>query len=229
MENTIFIIYFVFQSTLLFTMDHRESYLEDLKVIRKVMEDSTRFLTLSGLSGIFAGIFALVGATIAYFVILNNGTIHYDDYFRSFPVKETSVLRIQLLTDLVIVLLLSIGVSLLFSIRKAKRTGVRIWTSVSKRMLINLIIPLLTGGIFIIALMIHNQTWLIVPCMLLFYGLALVNAGKFTFSEIFYLGLFEIITGLVSLFFPDFVVFFWAFGFGILHITYGVIMFGKYE
>jgi hypothetical protein len=210
-------------------MDKKISYLEDLKIIRKVMEDSSRFLTLSGLSGIFAGIFALTGAAIAYFIILKNGTIHYDEYFRSLSIKETNVLRFQLIADGSVVLLLAIGAALFFSIRKAKRTGVKIWTSVSKRMLINLLIPLVTGAVFILALFIHNHTGMIVPCMLLFYGLALVNAGKFTFNEIFYLGLFEIITGLFSAFFPAFGIFFWAFGFGILHITYGLIMFGKYE
>jgi hypothetical protein len=210
-------------------MDNKTSYLEDLKIIRKVMEDSSRFLTLSGLSGIFSGIFALTGAAIAYFAILKTGTIHYDEYFRSLSIKETGVLRFQLLTDALVVLFLAIGAALFFSVQKAKKTGVRIWTPVSKRMLINLLIPLVAGAILIIALFIQNHTGLIVPSMLLFYGLALVNAGKFTFSEIFYLGLFEIITGLLSAFFPALGIFFWAFGFGILHITYGLIMFRKYE
>jgi len=210
-------------------MDNKTSHLEDLKIIRKVMEESSRFLTLSGLSGIFAGIFALTGAVIAYFAILKNGIIHNDEYSRSLSIKEINLLHVQLLTDGLIVLLLAIGASLFFSIRKAKKTGVKIWTPVSKRMLINLLIPLVAGGVFIIALFINNQTRMIVPSLLLFYGLALVNAGKFTFSEIFYLGLLEIFTGLLSAFFLNLGIYFWAFGFGILHIIYGLIMFGKYE
>lgn len=218
-----------FKVLLLLAMDNKTTYLEDLKIIRKVMEDSSRFLTLSGLSGVFAGIFALAGAAIAYFFILKNGTIHYDEYFRSLTFKETNVLRFQLLAVGLAVLFLAIGSALFFSIRKAKKTGVKIWTPVSKRMLINLLIPLVTGGIFIFALFIHSHVSQVVPCMLLFYGLALVNAGKFTFGEVFYLGLFEILTGLLSAFFTDYGIYFWAFGFGILHITYGLIMFGKYE
>lgn len=210
-------------------MDNNTSYLDDLKVIRKVMEDSSRFLTLSGLSGIFAGIFALTGATIAYFFILKNGAIHFDEYFKSLTNKEINNLQFKLIADGLVVLFLAIAASLFFSIRKAQKTGVKIWTPVSKRMLINLLIPLVAGAVFILAMFIENHTKMIVPCMLLFYGLALVNAGKFTFSEIFYLGLLEIITGLLSAFFPAFGIYFWAFGFGILHITYGLIMFGKYE
>lgn len=210
-------------------MDNKTSYLEDLKIIRKVMEDSSRFLTLSGLSGIFAGIFALAGAAVAYFVILKNGTTQYADYFRNLPIKEIIALRRQLITDALVVLFLAIGASLFFSIRKAERKGVKIWTPISRRMLINLLIPLIVGAVFIVALLIHNQTGMAVPCMLLFYGLALVNAGKFTFSEIFYLGLLEIFTGLISAFFPYWGLYFWAIGFGILHIVYGLIMFRRYE
>jgi hypothetical protein len=210
-------------------MDNKNSYLEDLKIIRKVMEDSSRFLTLSGLSGIFAGIFALAGAAVAYFVILKNGTIQYFEYFRNLPNKEIIILRRQLIADGLIVLVLAIGASLYLSIRKAEKKGVKIWTPVSKRMLINLLIPLVTGGVFIIAQLNYNYIGMVVPSMLMFYGLALVNAGKFTFGEIFYLGLLEILTGLISAFFPYSGLYFWAIGFGILHIIYGLIMFRRYE
>lgn len=218
-----------FKVLLKITMDNKTSYLEDLKIIRKVMEDSSRFLTLSGLSGIFAGIFALAGAAVAYFAILKNGTIQYAEYFRNLQPDEIIVLRLQLIADALIVLFLAVGISVFFSIRKAGKKGVKIWTPVSKRMLINLLIPLVTGAVFIIALLIKNHTVMVVPCMLLFYGLALVNAGKFTFNEIFYLGLLEILIGLIAAFFPYWGLYFWAIGFGILHIIYGLIMFRKYE
>jgi len=211
------------------TKDNNQSYLEDLKTIRKVMEDSSRFLTLSGLSGVFAGICALAGAAFTYWIILDKGSIHYDEYFRSLSAKETNSLRLQLLAVGFIVLLFAVLSALYFSLRKARKTGLNVWTPVSKRMLINLMIPLLTGGVFIIALLFYNYAGLIGPAMLIFYGLALVNAGKFTFSEIFYLGLMQIFTGLVSAFFPGYGLYFWAFGFGILHITYGLIMYRKYE
>jgi hypothetical protein len=92
-----------------------------------------------------------------------------------------------------------------------------------------MLIPLVTGGIFIIILYIQNQWQFIIPAMLLFYGLALVNAGKFTYSEVFYLGLIEIVTGLFCAIFPVYGLFFWCFGFGLLHIGYGIIMYRKYE
>jgi hypothetical protein len=203
--------------------------IEDIKAIRKIMEESSRFLSLSGLSGVFAGITAIAGALVAYYFILDNGGIHYDEYFRNLPAKETLVLRLQLMADAVSVLVISVLFAFYFSIKKAIRDGKKFWTPISKRLLINLLIPLTTGGVFIIALLAQNNLQLIVPGLLIFYGLALVNAGKFTFSEIFYLGLLEIITGLVSAFVPGWGLIFWIFGFGILHIIYGLAMYRKYE
>ena len=203
--------------------------IEDIKAIRKIMEESSRFLSLSGLSGVFAGITAIAGALVAYFFILDNGSIHYDEYFRSLSAKETLVLRWQLMADAALVLVFSVLFALYFSIKKAKKDGKNFWTPISKRLLINLLIPLATGGVFIIVLLLQNNIQLIVPGFLIFYGLALVNAGKFTFSEIFYLGILEIITGLVSAFVPGWGLIFWIIGFGILHIIYGLAMFRKYE
>jgi len=203
--------------------------IEDIRAIRKIMEESSRFLSLSGLSGVFAGVTAIAGALFAYFFILDNGSIHYDEYFRSLSAKETFSLRWQLIADASLVLVLSVLFSLYFSIKKAKRDGKKFWSPVSRRLLINLLIPLVTGGIFIIVLLFQNHIQLIVPGFLIFYGLALVSAGKFTFDEIFYLGILEIITGLVSAFVPGWGLIFWIFGFGILHITYGVAMYRKYE
>ncbi len=209
-------------------MKNDSKSIEDIKVIRKIMEDSSRFLSLSGLSGIFAGVTAIAGALVAYFFILDNETIHYE-YFRSLPGNETLSIGWQLIADAALVLLLSVMISLYFSRRKAKRDGKNFWTPVSKRLLINLLIPLATGGVFIIVLLFQNNIQLVVPGFLIFYGLALVNAGKFTFGEIFYLGVLEIITGLVSAFVPGWGLIFWILGFGVLHILYGLAMYRKYE
>ena len=203
--------------------------IEDIKAIRKIMEESSRFLSLSGLSGIFAGVTAIAGALVAYFFILDNGTIHYDEYFKDLPVQVTYSVKWQLIAVAVLVLVLSVLISLYFSIKKSKRDGKNLWSHISKRLLINLLIPLVTGGVFVIALLLQNNVQLIVPCFLIFYGLALVNAGKFTFSEVYYLGILEIITGIVSAFVQGWGIIFWIFGFGILHITYGLAMYRKYE
>lgn len=212
-----------------YNMETNSKSIEDIKTIRKIMEESSRFLSLSGLSGVFAGAFAITGAFVAYFFILRNGNINYDEYLMSLSEKESLLLRWQLLADAAFVLFLSVLFAFYFSLRKSKRDRKNFWTPVSKRLLLNLIIPLITGGIFTIVLLIQNNLSLIIPVFLIFYGLALVNAGKFTYGEIFYLGLLEIITGLLAGFFPQLGLIFWVFGFGILHIIYGLAMYRKYE
>lgn len=202
---------------------------EDIKAIRKIMEESSRFLSLSGLSGVFAGVTAIAGALVAYFIILDNGSIQYEDYLRGLSLQETLVIRWQIIADAAIVLILSVLFGFCFSKKKAKRDGKNFLTPISKRLLINLFIPLVTGGVFIIVLLLQNYIHLIIPGFLIFYGLALVNAGKFTFGEIFYLGILEIITGLVSAFVPGLGLIFWIFGFGVLHIIYGLAVYRKYE
>jgi len=210
-------------------MENNSQSIEDLRTIRKIMEESTRFLSLSGLSGIFAGAIAITGALVAYFLILKNGAIIID--MQGVALSEQKILSVRwlMIADASCVLLLSILCSLYFSFRKTKREGIEFWSPSSKRLLVNLMIPLITGGIFTIVLLIHNHIELIVPELLIFYGLALVNAGKFTYGEVFYLGILEIITGLISSFFPGMGLIFWIFGFGILHIIYGLAMYRKYE
>lgn len=194
-----------------------------------MMEESTRFLSLSGLSGIFAGLIAIAGAVIACLIILKNGSNHNFDFFMKLPQEETAAVKWQLLADAAGVLLLSVLSSVYFSFNRIKKGNKSFWSPTSKRLLINLLIPLVTGGIFTLVLLIQDQSQLVVPAWLIFYGLALVNGGKFTYGEVFYLGLLEIFTGLVSSFFPGWDLIFWVIGFGILHIVYGLTMYRRYE
>lgn len=210
-------------------MENNLSSAEDLKTIRKIMEESTRFLSLSGLSGFFLGLFAIGGALIARFLVFNNEIISNDNYFNILPVQETEALKLKMVIIAASVLLLSMVTAIAFSIRKAKRSGVSLWTPVSKRLYASLFLPLLAGGVFALILLFQNHIQLIIPVFLLFYGLGLISAGKFTYGEIFYLGILEIIAGLAAALFPAQGLIFWIIGFGILHIVYGLFMYRKYE
>ncbi|MGC9344789.1 MAG: hypothetical protein ACP5E3_18925, partial [Bacteroidales bacterium] len=142
---------------------------------------------------------------------------------------EINRLGLVLLVDGLIVLFAALGIAIGLSIRKASRRELKIWTTTTKRMVVNLLIPLITGAVLILAFYLDGNYDYIIPAMLVFYGLALLGAGKFTFGEIQYLGIFEILTGIFALFFPRLGLVSWAFGFGILHILYGLIMHFKYR
>lgn len=210
-----------------------KNYHEDLLHIRQMMEKSSRFISLSGLSGVFAGIFALLGASYAYRLLSEIGIYteksenRIDDLYRK--TFALDVIVSELLLVALLVLILAIGSGLFFTIRKSRKNNLKIWDKTTKKLLINFAVPLFAGGFFCLALLVKNYFGLIAPATLIFYGLALFNAGNYTYSDVKYLGLCEIALGIVSLFFIGYGLFFWAIGFGVLHIVYGVIMHKKYK
>jgi len=211
-------------------MDSNTNYSEDLRIIKKVMEESSRFLSLSGLSGVFAGLLAIIGAAFAVVFFLNGRVVISPGFSDGFSDESLNSMKIGLSLEALVVLILAIGVALYSSYRKSARKGIKMWTPISKRFLFNFLVPLATGGFFIIIILCLQKSYqLVVPSMLIFYGLSLVNAGKFTYSDIFYLGLLEITAGLFAAVFPAYGILFWIFGFGLLHIIYGLIMYRKYE
>lgn len=202
----------------------KQKYIDDLHEIRTMMDKSSRFISLSGMSGIIAGLLALGGAYLAY------QTIYVDqDYFSYRRIVLTSETMITLLSIGFGVLLLSVGAGIFFTHRRSQKTNQAIWDAQARRLVINLLIPLVTGGILCIILLMKGIIGLIPPITLIFYGLALVNASKYTLTEVRSLGLSEIILGLLACQFIGYGLIFWAIGFGVLHIIYGVAMYRKYE
>lgn len=215
---------FDIQSTLSMT---EQQHLDTLSDIKRMMERSSRFISLSGLSGIFAGCSALVGAVISY------NWLH--DYYISwnttgrFDAEGFAWLRVKLIVLALIVMAFALVGGIFFTWRRAKRNKLPVWDITSRNVLINALIPMIAGGAFIAGLLYNNLEAMVAPVCLIFYGLALVNASKYTLSDIRYLGIAEIILGILNVFYLRRGLYFWAVGFGVLHIFYGAIMWWKYE
>lgn len=206
---------------------NEQQHLQTLSDIKRIMERSSRFISLSGLSGVWAGLTGLAGACIAY-SWLNN---YYNAWeFRGgYSDADYASLRLKLILLAAGVLLVALAGGTYFTWRRARRNGLPIWDATSRKVLINIAIPLATGAFFIMGLIADNQVALIAPSCLVFYGLALVNASKYTLSDIRYLGIAEIVLGILNLFFLRNGLYFWTLGFGVLHIVYGIVMWWKYE
>jgi len=200
---------------------------DDIKEIRSIMEKSTRFLSLSGLSGIVAGIIALIGAIFAAWFLNKINSPEILNYFNSVGIIANPIIILSV--DALIVLVLSATFGLYFSFRKSKKQQITFWNNASKRMFLNFLIPFITGGIFCLLLIFYKSYFLIIPASLIFYGLALVNCSKYTYNSTMFLGLCDIILGILSAFFIESAIWFWALGFGILHIVYGTIFFFIYD
>jgi len=132
--KSIDLFYFVIQST--FIMSDKD-YLKDISEIKNLMTKSSRFISLSGLSGILAGVYALIGAAFAFWLVTtySNSELYLDGW----------VFRTCLLI-LAIVAALSILTGIYLTTRKAKKNGEKIWDASSKQLILNFLIPLITGG-----------------------------------------------------------------------------------
>jgi uncharacterized membrane protein YidH (DUF202 family) len=205
-------------------------HIAEIHEIRKMMESSSRFLSLSGLSGVFAGIIALLGATAAFFY-LDYDKRYFDAYefFTQSKSMKYREIALFLIIDGALMIVGALASAIYFTSRKAKRKGLPLWDTIAKRMIINLAIPLITGGLFALLLIYHQIIYLIAPSTLIFYGLALLNGSKYTYDDLRLLAISEIILGLIATFFIGYGLIFWALGFGVLHIIYGVVMYYKYE
>lgn len=202
-----------------------KNYLNDLKDIKEMMSKSSQFISLSGLSGVLAGIYALIGAYLAY------KTIYFDtstsDNYAHLIISENAVLKLLVIASFV--LILSIGTGILLSLKKAKESNVKIWNVTSKRLIINFMIPLAVGGYMGLYLIEKENFSLLTPLTLIFYGLACVNASKYTLGDVRYLGLTMIALGIANTFFVGYGLVFGALGFGVCHIFYGGMMWFKYD
>jgi len=201
-------------------------YLEDISEIKNMMSRSSRFISLSGLSGILAGVYALIGAYLAHGVLIEyprtrNRTVG-DEWLDFMFVEKLSLIAIG-------VMACAILTGMVLTLNKSKKSEEKIWNSTSKRLVLNFLIPFITGGAFCLVLIQYKIAWLVAPATLIFYGLACINASKYTFGDVRYMGMVFVILGLINTQFLGYGLYFWALGFGVCHIVYGTLMYFKYD
>jgi len=204
-------------------MRKEKKYIQDISEIRLMMERSSKFLSLSGWAGAMAGIYALIGFYIVNFILDFNPTLILYDTIDPFPNIN------YVFVSAILVLVLAVATAVYLSYKRAVKIGESIWNSTSKRLLTDMGIPLAVGGILILIFISKNLIGLIIPFTLLFYGLALYNTSKFTYNEVKYLGIIQMMLGIIALYFIEYSIYLWAFGFGIVHIIYGSYLHFRYE
>ncbi len=200
---------------------------EEVRDIKRLMERSSRFVSLSGLSGIAAGVCALVGAWVAR-GILKDYYVEYDS-IGGFNDQNFKELKFRLGSLALLIFAAAFLLSFYMTLRRARKQNLPVWDLTSRRLFWNMSVPLTAGAIFIFGMLQQNEWHFVAPACLVFYGLALVNASKYTLTDVRYLGYFEILVGCLCIWWIEYGLYFWAFGFGVLHIIYGSIMWWKYE
>ncbi len=205
-------------------------HLQEISEIRRMMEQSSRFLSLSGMSGIFVGLIALAGATAAFFYLdYHQRYFNAMQFYQELGSGNYKLTALFLLADGIVMIAAALFAAWYFTSRKAKKMKLPLWDNTAKRLLKSLFIPLAVGGVFVLILLYHQLIYLAAPVTLIFYGMALLNASKYTYNDLQVLAFAEIILGLIAAFFVGYGLVFWAVGFGIFHILYGIMMYFKYE
>lgn len=189
-----------------------QDQLEALSGIRNLMERSSRYLPLSGKAGVAIGVLSILCSLIV------------DSYF---SIHEDNLKPLFLLFGMLFVICLVIEI--LMAERNSRQKGVPAWDAIAKRFLINLFLPMVVGGIYCFALIRQQQLEMVLPATLVFYGLALINASRYTIEDTRYLGMADLLLGLATSFLPQHGLLAWGIGFGVLHVLYGVIIYFKYE
>lgn len=227
------------QSTFVMQDNISNNPLEALKEIRKVMQQSARIFSLSGWSGIWAGSVALLGMSWIGYVLSDFGRSEMTELSDFDISKSTGLvsggqisephLRILFYSVLAVFVLAVLG-AVFFSFNKSRREGHTAgYNDVARKLLINMAIPMGAGAVFLLKFATEMHYHYFVPVSLVFYGLALINCSKYTFTEIKYLGLLEVLLGLLALVLMKWHLWIWGMGFGVLHIVYGILMWHKYD
>jgi len=223
-------------------MTEQEDQLKALTEMRDLMNKSSRFISMSGLSGVAAGVVGLVGVVITYLFLgefffrlpFSFEAIVYGDTIISVTrLDEAFMMKFSFIRDLLVIATGTLGLALIsawyFTRRKSKKLGLPMWDATAKRMIINLMIPLVTGGGFALVLLAHGIIGLVPAITLAFYGTALINASKYTLNDIRYLGVIQIILSFIAAIFYEYSLVIWSIGFGVMHIVYGIVLYVKYE
>jgi hypothetical protein len=214
-------------------MDSQHPPLETLQDIKRMMERSSRFISLSGWSGISAGVCALAGAWAAhsriaeYLRINRGGSLNRNPWV--YEGYRTAALMQDLIVIAAITFITAFVSAFLFTWARSRKNGTPLWDRTVQRLAWNTILPMVIGGLVLVRAMQWGYFELVAPGCLIFYGLALVNASKYTLGEIRYLGYGQLILGIINLWAVGGGLYFWAAGFGLLHILYGAVMWWKYE
>lgn len=199
----------------------KEQYLNDLKDIKDIMNRSSRFISLSGMAGVACGLIALVGAYFYYSQVYRVMTLDMATLVAPLAFKAFLIAGLTLF--------LALASALFFTIRTSRKNKLKLWDTRIQQMLTRFAVPLVTGGLLCLIVSYYGFTFLSLPITLIFYGLGAYAASHFSYAELRSLGIVNIVLGLLALVFLKYALIFWALGFGVLNIVYGIVVHKKYE
>ena len=206
---------------------------KDISLIKNLMEKSSKFSNLSGYAIATTGLLALLGAVFVYFdlgISISEKYISYAELINQTGNANSIYTKIKLLVIIAsLILLTSLLILYVTAKLKSERHDINLFNSSFSRALKSLFIPVLSGGIFCGFLILHKMYGLVAPATLIFYGLGLISASKYSYNELELLGYLELLLGTIASYYMGSGLLFWMIGFGIGHIVLGVFIHYKYD
>ncbi len=188
---------------------------ENLRVIRQTMERSTKYSTLSGLSGVLIGLSAIAG------VFATSRVLHarYDAH------QPLSSAYPELGLLWLIELALAVAIEFGCNKRRAKSIGKRVASPLGAHIIVAAL-PAFVAALALTAFFaLHGLAALVWGIWMLTYGLAICAVGLFSVRPVSYLGAAFVLAGAVTLLLPtQLQLFMMGLTFGGFHIVYGVLM-----
>ncbi|GEM_PF-487184 len=213
-----------------------QDYLRD---IHAIMERSVRHSTLSGLSGIIAGMAAIGGAVLSTFMCadMNTPSLWVDEHTgKTFLIIWLGVLVVAAASDMIL------------TKRKARKIGKQFFDRPMRRVLLALVpgfacglavtIYFALGGLYAVrSVEVHYNTdipmignvFRLPMYWMIFYGLALVSVSSISLRELFIMGIAFVAAGIYTMFWGlDNPMLMMGISFGGFHLVYGIYMWLRY-
>lgn len=207
-------------------MENKDA-IQDLESIRTMMERSSRFQTINGWGVTAVGLIALVAALVANGLFYEGSDSWFSTLYGNTDYLWSHKTQIAIIGALILVAVCG-GIVFFSSLWMAKRKKISVTLDPNmRRTMFNFAVPLLAGAILCTALLVQGHYGLTSSIMLIFYGLALINCHHFSHRLLGVLGYLELALGLADCFVVTHALLFWALGFGVLHVVFGLLLIVK--
>lgn len=187
---------------------------ENLRVIRQTMERSTKYSTLSGLSGVLIGLVAIAGVVATQITLAQTPAL-----------RDSTAGALYLAGIWLPALALAVTIEFLCNKRRASRVGKHLFSHLGAHILVAAAPAFLAGAVLTLFFSLHHLLFYIWGVWMLCYGAAICAVGLFSVRPVSVLGAAFVVAGALTFLLPvSAQLTMMAVTFGGFHIFYGILM-----
>lgn len=200
-------------------MNQQKAAQKTLEEIKEMMSQSSKFISLSGLSGIVIGLLTI----LSVYIFSTQYQINPLDGEAQALSSLTENELLRLYNASVVLLIFSLIITFLMSKHKAKKEGKDIWGPASRQLISSMALPFSFGFLFC-SILFFKAPDMVLPLSLLVYGFSLFSGSRNTLNSIKTFGIIQMSLSVICLLFSGYSILIWTLGFGLSHAIYGAFM-----